>query len=85
LGSGLRGFKKGEESEGFQLRLPAFPTYVVSERKYSVLSIIRGNGGEGRTDNSETRMIRNIYFIEPGTENKTVIYLLLHNTQLTII
>ena len=30
-----------------QLRLPAFPTYVVNERKYSVLSIIRGSGGEG--------------------------------------
>jgi len=42
---------KGEASEGFQmvkkqLRLRAFPTYVISETKWRVLSIIRGNVGE---------------------------------------
>jgi len=43
---------KGEASEGFQmvkkqLRLRAFPTYVVSEIKWRVLSTVRGNIGEG--------------------------------------
>ena len=43
---------KGEASEGFQmvkkeLRLRAFPTCVVSETKWRVLSIIPSNVGEG--------------------------------------
>ena len=43
---------KGEASEGFQvvkkqLRVREFHTYVVSETKWRVLSIIPGSVGEG--------------------------------------
>jgi len=39
------------------------------------MSIIRGNRGWGRfTDNYESRIIQNMYFIESQTKHKTVIY-----------